>query len=943
MPRVSAGALILLCVVLIHVGSGSLGSLLGAEALTAPFRLPSSLQSASGAGAAGAGVGAVVSPLEQVTAAAWARMRASIEADRYVIRAPAGASGSAIYEAHNPDHDLRATFLLDGVRVRSSREGEADWEWSLQLERFGYEGVLETVENVAPVAGGNRVEYRRAALTEWYVNDPAGLEQGFTVAAPPSSKMKTGESGTTLVVELRAAGLRTRQDVARKSILLEASDGAEVLHYRGLIAWDAEGTSLPAEMRATGEGIRIEVDARGANYPLTIDPFIESAILRASDAQANDGFGFSVAVSGDTAIVGAWREDGGAGDPISDAGAAYIFDRNQGGTDNWGEAKKLTASDAQTDDFFGKVVAISGDTALVTADGEDGGTGDPLPLAGAAYLFARNLGGADNWGEVAKLTASDAQAGDQFGSSAAIAADTAIVGALSEDGGVGDPTSGSGAAYVFGRDQGGPDNWGEVARLASSDAQVDDQFGISATISGDTVLVGATGEDGGAGDPIVAAGAAYLYERNQGGADNWGEVKKLSASDAQPGDEFANSVSISADTTIVGARLEDGGSGDPLIDAGAAYIFERDQGGAANWGEAAKLTAFDAQGGDEFGFSVAISTDAAVVGAHAESNFPNPDAGAAYVFERDRGGTGNWGQIKKLSASDGQPEDAFGNDVAISSGTVIVGAWNEAGGAGSPVPFAGAAYVFDQTAWAAWAFVLDGFGGLHAAGHGVVPISPAPPYFGFDIARDLELSGDGAYVLDGFGAVHTAGPSVVPLNPAPPYFGFDVARDLELEAGGGAYVLDGWGGVHAVGGAPVISPATSYFGFDIARDLEIGGGGYYVLDGFGGAHAAGGVAAISPPFFGFDAAQDLELPEGGGGYMLDKLGRVHAFTGAPVLWPPTPFFGFDVARDLELEPGSHGHFVLDGFGGLHAGSGALPITPAPPFFGFDIARDVELR
>ena len=119
----------------------------------------------------------------------------------------------------------------------------------------------------------------------------------------------------------------------------------------------------------------------------------EEAILRASDAQVGDEFGIRVAVSGDTAIVGARREDGGPGDPEPGAGAAYVFERNQGGMNTWGEVKKLTASDFQANDFFGQIVAISGDTAIVGAEGEDGGPTDPASTAGAAYVFPTSFFG----------------------------------------------------------------------------------------------------------------------------------------------------------------------------------------------------------------------------------------------------------------------------------------------------------------------------------------------------------------------------------------------------------------------------------------------------------------------------------------------------------------------------------------------------------------------
>ena len=211
--------------------------------------------------------------------------------------------------------------------------------------------------------------------------------------------------------------------------------------------------------------------------------FNEIKKLLASDAEDFDWFGGSVAVSGDTAVVGTLVPGGGG------AGAAYVFQRNEGGTDNWGELMKLTASDAQVNDKFGTRVAVSGDTAVVGAFGEDAGGSS----AGAAYVFQRNEGGADNWGEVTKLTASDAQAEDWFGSSVTISGDTAVVGARYEDAGGTD----AGAAYVFQRDQGGADNWGEVKKLTASDAQTFDWFGYSVAVSGDTAVVGAFGEDAG--------------------------------------------------------------------------------------------------------------------------------------------------------------------------------------------------------------------------------------------------------------------------------------------------------------------------------------------------------------------------------------------------------------------------------------------------------------
>ena len=243
-----------------------------------------------------------------------------------------------------------------------------------------------------------------------------------------------------------------------------------------------------------------------------------------------------------------------------------------------------------------------------------------------------------------KLLASAAQAGDLFGESVAISGDSAVVGAIFEDAGGG----GAGAAYVFERNQGGAGNWGEVTKLTASDAQGGDFFGQSVAISGDTAVVGAYREDAGGSD----AGAAYVFQRNEGGADNWGEVKKLTASDAQAGDQFGISVAVSGDTAVVGASTEDAG-GD---DAGVAYVFERDEGGAGNWGEVKKLTASDAQALDHFGFSVAVSGDTAVVGTPGLPFLFAEDAGAAYVFCSDNDGDTRCDAADPDDDNDGLPD-----------------------------------------------------------------------------------------------------------------------------------------------------------------------------------------------------------------------------------------------------------------------------------------------
>ena len=183
-------------------------------------------------------------------------------------------------------------------------------------------------------------------------------------------------------------------------------------------------------------------------------------------------------------------------------------------------------------------MAISGDTIVVGARLRDDSGTD----SGAVYVFMRNQGGADQWGFVKKLLASDSVAGDQFGTSVAISGDTVIVGTpLADFSGF----ANAGAAYVFARNQGGADQWGQVKKLIASDASNSDRFGSGVSISVDTVVVGAPTSGGG-------GGAAYVYMRNQGGADQWGVMKKIVPSDVANG-QFGTAVSISGDIVAASA------------------------------------------------------------------------------------------------------------------------------------------------------------------------------------------------------------------------------------------------------------------------------------------------------------------------------------------------------------------------------------------------------
>ncbi|MFA6044264.1 MAG: FG-GAP repeat protein, partial [Phycisphaerales bacterium] len=392
----------------------------------------------------------------------------------------------------------------------------------------------------------------------------------------------------------------------------------------------------------------------------------QQAKLTAADGAANDRFGRSVAISGDTVIVGAWLDDVGAN---ADQGSAYVFARS--GT-TWTQQAKLTAADGAAADEFGISVAVSGNTAIVGAFLDDVG---PNADQGSAYVFIRT-GAA--WTQQAKLTAADGAAADQFGLSVALSGDTAIVGASADDVGA---NANQGSAYIFVR---AGTAWSQQAQLIAADGAANDQLGSSIALSGDTAIVGAQNDTIGSN---ASQGSAYVFVRS---GTAWTQQAKLTAIDGAFADVFGNSVAISGDMAVVGAVVDDIGAN---TNQGSAWVFSRI---GSKWiGPDLTLTASDGAASDSFGISVAISGDTAIVGANGDDIGANLDQGSAYVFVRN--GT-TWTQQAKLTASDGAANDLFGTSVAISGDTAIVGAAQDTIGTNSAQ---GSAYVFVRsgTTW----------------------------------------------------------------------------------------------------------------------------------------------------------------------------------------------------------------------------------------------------
>lgn len=371
--------------------------------------------------------------------------------------------------------------------------------------------------------------------------------------------------------------------------------------------------------------------------------------LLASDGSSQDEFGKAVATTRDVAVIGAALDD----DLGANSGSAYIFTRQPGSPEHWVQTQKLTAPDGAAGDQFGTTVAISGETIVVGAPFAQGNRG-------AVYVYRRS-GGSNSW-TATKILPADLAAGDQFGSSVAIDGDIVVAGSRLDD----DFGSESGSVYIFTRAASGTNNWVQTKKLTAFDGAANDHFGYAVGVSGENVVVGAL-DDVRSG---LRIGSAYLYGRDKNGANNWGFIKKLIPSNGGDGDEFGAAVSIDGDNLVVGARLHNF-SGE---DTGGAYIFSRNQGGADNWGEVKSFVSSSPLQNNQMGYAVSISKDAMVTGLPFAGNNLDNRFGTAFLFQQDEGGASNWGAVQEIKRDDMALDDHFGIAVSVADNTIIVGA-----------------------------------------------------------------------------------------------------------------------------------------------------------------------------------------------------------------------------------------------------------------------------
>ena len=553
-----------------------------------------------------------------------------------------------------------STWIQKGSTIFGTTNDQ--YGYSVALSRDGTKWIAGGRYITDPSQGGSRTGAARVCEWNYYTNAWEQVGQtlyGENIDDRFGENVEISADGTRIAIGAPYNGggpTRSGHVQIYKSVnsnwfqgaKLTASDGAGFDFFGGNVSIDGYTMVIGAHFAHTNDVGCAYVFTRGSTFNWT-----QIAKLTASDGAAYDYFGSTVAIDGDTIVIGA-RYDDVYG---SNSGSAYVYTRNTAGslTAGWTQRAKLTASDGASNDYFGHRVSIDGDTIVIGAyyDDDDGNA------SGSAYVYTRNTDGSFGWTQRAKLTASDGTANDNFGESVSVDGDTVVIGARWND----VSGNGRGSAYVFTRNTAGSltSGWTQRAKLTASDADVSDNFGISVSIDSDTIAIGAWGQTGASG---YGHGSAYIFTRNTAGSltSGWTQRAQLTASDGAAYDLFGANLSIDGDTVVVGAHADDDdGSG-----SGSAYVFTRDTPGSltSGWTQLIKLTASDGAVDDNFGNNphvmgtgVSVDGDTIVIGAALDDDNGNR-SGSVYVFKHPK----TWVQVGNDIDGEAAYDYSGGND-----------------------------------------------------------------------------------------------------------------------------------------------------------------------------------------------------------------------------------------------------------------------------------------
>jgi hypothetical protein len=412
----------------------------------------------------------------------------------------------------------------------------------------------------------------------------------------------------------------------------------------------------------------IQIPFRGAAYPPRSDPIVEQGELSDEPGASGEDFGEAIAVSGRTLVAGTPNHKAASTD--FEQGAAYVFAASASG---WAHARQIAILKAprnQSEELFGRSVAISARTIVIGAPFRevDGHAGQ-----GAAYVFVKPASGWSHASPPLKLTATRGQTDEFFGESVAISGNTVTIGAPGRQAA---GHAGQGAVDVFAIPASRTANPTQLAQLTAPDGMANDALGISVAVSGQTVIAGADLHRVGS----VEQGAAYIFVKPASGWRHARAAAQLTAEQGQARELFGRSVAIWHNTVVVGAPDHD--SIAPVHDSvaaeeGAAYVFVKPASGwAGSLTQTAQLAASDPGKGDQFGGALAISGATIAVGAPGHATGKSTEQGAGYVFEEPPTGWENATETNELIAKDGTEGDKLGLSVALSGATLLLSAPN---------------------------------------------------------------------------------------------------------------------------------------------------------------------------------------------------------------------------------------------------------------------------
>lgn len=641
--------------------------------------------------------------------------------------------------------DSNQTTITNGTT--SSSNNLADAAGAIYVyKRTGTNWAQEAYIKASNMDAGDA--FSRPAIRGDYLAVGSYLEDSnqTTITNGSTSSTDNSANGAGAVYVYKRTGATWAQEAYIKASNAESPDT-----YGNAVALDGESLAVGAYFeRSTQTTITNGTGASSNNsateagavyiYKRTGTNWAQEAYIKASNTEAGDNFGWHLALSGDTLAVAAIKEDSdqasitngataSSNNLASDSGAVYVYKRT-GAT--WAQESFIKASNSGSGDWFGYSVSVDNDTLAVTAVNEDSNqttitngttasSDESAASAGAAYIYVRESIGDMNQDSTpervgihqqAYIKASNAEASDQFGSSVSLSGDTLAVGALDEDSNQttitngttasgNNSTSDSGAVYVYKRTG---TTWAQEAYIKAANAGASDRFGWSLNLSQDTLTVGAYYEDSSqttitngttasSDNSASDSGAVYVYKRT---GTTWAQEAYVKAANANAGDQFGNSISISGDTLTVGAFGErsnqttitngtSASSDNSAIGSGAVYVYKRS---GTSWAQEAYIKAVNSEAFDYFGYSVSLSGDTLTVGAYNEDSSQTTitngttassdnlasDSGAVYVYKR----TGiAWAQEAYIKAANVGTEDRFGWSVSVSGDTIAAGALEE--------------------------------------------------------------------------------------------------------------------------------------------------------------------------------------------------------------------------------------------------------------------------